>query len=1058
MKCLQTLMICLAWQWATGQTEISGTVFDAESHEPLVGVTIASVSTGRASFSDSRGRFTATLRGDTDSISVTFVGYHPQRLGVPFPRSGISIALRKATTALDEVVVSTGYYEMPRERATGSFTHLDNELLNRGPSTDILSRLDGITNSFQVDRRLEGASSSPPQIRIRGISTLHGGTDPLIVVDNFPYEGDINNINPNDVESVTVLKDAAAASIWGARAGNGVIVITTKKGMPGQPLHITVTSNVTAVEPPDFQYSPNHIPSKDFIDLERVWFERGVPVENAWLPLSPATEIFIQERDGHIGSDEAERQLTMLANQDIRRDIGRYFYRRGLNQQYSLSLRGGTQNLGYYMSAGYDRNQSSTVGDETDRVSITTATTYKPTGKLAIRLGMVYTENSLESQLMNMTALRMASRGIAPYLRLADESGVAVPITKDYRRAYVAHAEEQRLLNWDYVPLEEFGRSYSRGRASELRNEANINYGIWKGLDLDVKYQYTMAVNARQDLQGADSYYVRNLVNRYTQADGTRIFPVGGILAQDNRTQTSHSGRLQANYLGHWDDRHTMSALAGAEWRQLRQKGSGNTLFGYDDEVLTYHDQFDFIERYPIRPQGTALMLRPSISLSDLTDRFVSYFANAAYTFRHRYTVSGSVRWDASNLFGVKANQQGIPLWSLGGSWTASNEPAFQVSWLPYLRLRATYGHNGNINKSVTAFTTARYLLDPVTGGQRASIQSPGNPQLKWERVETYNFGIDVGLFGNRIRGSVEYYAKHGHDLLADTELPPSSGHLRNHRVNYANTVTKGIDFQMQSLNSMGPVRWETVLLANYANDRVTHFALNPNSVSSLLAYTAGNNLTPITQRPRYVMMSLPWYGLDSETGDPWVMENGELTKNYATYQRALTIDSLIYHGPAVAPWHGSIRNSFTWRGFNLGFNVTWKAGYYFRRPTLKYFDLQNSWSMHRDYLARWRQPGDERHTQVPSLPETASSARDNIYASSTRLLERGDFIRLQDINLSYDIKPGARIPFRSFQVYAYARSPLILWRATGSGLDPERPWAEFPLAGSLSFGINIGF
>lgn len=1052
-------LIFLLWIFSNpviSQTILPGIVFDADNREPLAGVSIQILPSGLTLVSDGKGKFNIPVA--TDSLVVSSVGYLSQRLGAPLPTDRLSIALQKTTTSLDEVVVSTGYYEVPRERATGSFTHIDNELLNRGPSTDILSRLDGITSGFQVDRRLEGTSNIIPQMRLRGLSTLHSGTDPLIVVDNFPYEGDINNINPNDVESITVLKDAAAASIWGARAGNGVIVITTKKGSLNQPIRIVINSNVTAVEQPDLYYSPNHIPSADFIALERIWFDRGLPVENAWTPLSPATEIFIQERDGLISSEDAERQLTLLAGRDIRRDIDRYYYRTGINQQYALNLNGGTQNLLYYLSGGYDLNAGTSVGLQTGRISINSNTTYKPVDKLSINFGMAYTENYSDNRSVNTSGLRMANRGIAPYLQLVDEHGGALPITRDYRLSYVANAEEQGLLNWDYVPLEEFRRSYNRNTTSELRADGGVTYSVLKGLDMAVKYQYQHIKGARKGLQGADSYYVRNLVNRYTQPDGTRVFPEGGILALEHNNQVAHSGRTQLDYNGEWNDQHQVSALAGAEWRQVQQQGNGSTLFGYDDDVLTYYEQYDFLERYPIRPQGTALMQRPSTSLSDLTDRFVSYFANAAYTIHQTYTVSGSARWDASNLFGVKTNQQGVPLWSMGGSWTISNESSFRISWLPYLRLRATYGHNGNINKSVTAFTTARYLLDPATGGQRASIQSPGNPQLSWEKVKTANVGVDFGVIGNRIRGSLEYYSKNGTDILADIELPPSTGYLSNYRINYANIITKGVDIELKTINTEGNFRWETTLLANYASDRVTHFSRDPNTAASALSFASGNNSTPVVGRPRYVVMSLPWYGLDPETGDPWVMENGALTKNYAAFQRNLTIDSLTYHGPAVAPWFGSVRNHFVWRGFTLGFNLTWKAGFYFRRPTIMYFDLQNSWDMHVDYLERWQQPGDEQSTQIPSYPLTANSARDNAYAFSHLLLERGAFLRLQDINFSYNVKPGPRMPFRSLRVYGYCRTPFFLWRATRSGLDPERPWSALPVAGSFSFGVSMGF
>ena len=1055
MKSILCLFLLNIPGFAFAQTNLSGTVSDVRTHEPLARATITNIRTGTQSLSDDRGRFTIRLSAVSDSLTISSMGYTTLRLAGPFPTESLSIALQPDAAILDEVVVSTGYYEIPRERATGSFVHLDNALLNRGPSTEILSRLDGITNGLQVDRRREGTGASTP-IRLRGLATLRSEEEPLVVVDNFPYEGDIANINPNDVESITVLKDAAAASIWGARAGNGVIVITTKKGVRDRPLRIALHSNLTAVEKPDVYYSPNHLPAGSFIALEREWFQRGLHAENAWTPLSPATEIFIRERDGLVSEAEANRQLETLTGHDLRHDIQHYLYRTGFNQQHAVNLSGGSNNLFYYVSGGFDRNIGHNVGAASSRVTLNSTTQYNPVDKLAITLGLAYSENRSATSMFNESTLQIAGKGTLPYLRLADDTGNPLPITREYRMAYIAGAEQEGLLNWDYVPLDELHRSNTYNTASEIRTNAGLHYELLGGLTAEMKYQYQRIGSNREGLQDADSYHVRNLVNRYTQVDGTRIFPEGGIRSLQNSTQTAHYGRVQLNHASTWEDRHNIDALAGAEWRQVHIAGHGFSVLGYDTNVLTFQEQYNHFETYPVRPQGIALMQRTTASMDDLTDRFVSYYTNVAYTYRRTYTVSGSARWDASNLFGVKANQQGVPLWSVGASWTLTNEPFFQPSWLPYLRLRGTYGANGNVNKSVTAYTTALYMTDPLAGGQRAIVQSPGNPQLRWEEITNTNIGIDFSVLQNRINGNFEWYRKHGRDLLESMNLPPSSGYLRGHMVNYANIRVKGADVVVNTVNTTGQLRWETNVIANYVLENVTHYNFDAGVAAT--TYTWGNNSYALVGKPRYIVMSLPWHGLDPETGDPWVLENGQPSKNYTAYQRALTTDSLIYHGPAVAPWHGSVRNQFAWRGITLGFNVTWKAGHYFRRQTIMYANLQNQWTQHVDYLDRWKQPNDEQRTQIPSMPTVINSARDNMYALSELLVERGDFIRLQDVNLSYDVKPNPRMPFRSLRVYGYWRSPLILWRATRSGLDPERPSSDFPLATSVSLGLNIGF
>lgn len=243
-------MLCglLTANLTVAQLHLNGTVADAEGR-PLVGASVRCLSNNRLAATGTDGGFTLPIPRAADTLLVSFVGYVNQYLPVKAGETGpLRITLKTDPNALEEVVVSTGYYQIPRERATGAFAHVDNSLINRSVSTNILQRLEGVVNGVQF---VEPQASDASGIRIRGLSTIHGDTRPLIVVDNFPYEGDINTINPNDVESITVLRDASAASIWGARAGNGVIVINTKQGAYSQSTQVSVNSNVTVGDKPD---------------------------------------------------------------------------------------------------------------------------------------------------------------------------------------------------------------------------------------------------------------------------------------------------------------------------------------------------------------------------------------------------------------------------------------------------------------------------------------------------------------------------------------------------------------------------------------------------------------------------------------------------------------------------------------------------------------------------------------------------------------------------------------------------------------------------------------
>ena len=323
----------------------------------------------------------------------------------------------------NNVIVSTGYQDISKERATGSFTTISNKLLNRSVSTGILNRIENVSSGVLFDRRNNGQ----PVLHIRGQSTILSDASPLIVVDNFPYEGDINNLNPNDIENVTILKDAAAASIWGSRAGNGVIVITTKKGKEGQPLKLELNSNLTIGDKPDLFYNRNFINSADFIGVEKMLFAQGY---YSWQEgyadqtLSPVVQLLIAERDGKITPAEADSRINALKQIDVRNEISKYFYQKSLNQQYALSLSGGQRQLTYFLSGGFDQNRDNLVRNGLSRVTLHSVTQWHPVQPLDINVGLTYTnstqrENNTGAALINSGG----GKGLYPYAQLADANG-----------------------------------------------------------------------------------------------------------------------------------------------------------------------------------------------------------------------------------------------------------------------------------------------------------------------------------------------------------------------------------------------------------------------------------------------------------------------------------------------------------------------------------------------------------------------------------------------------------------------------------------------------------
>lgn len=1046
------------------QQEIKGTVRSAVDRTPLSGTSVRSVLSGVSATTNAQGQFRIFLPDGVDTLQVTYMGYATRQVPIDPARTVdvIEIYLDADAAALEEVVINTGYYEIPKERATGSFTHIDNELLNRSVGPNILQRLEGIASGVQF---VNAGGTSASDIRVRGVATIESDDTPLIVLDNFPYEGDINSINPNDIESITVLRDAASASIWGARAGNGVIVVTTKQGRYNQKAKISFNSNSMVGAKPDLFYSQNRLPSATVMEIEKDRFERGGQyLESVQQRPFPAyVELLVKHRDGVIDGAELARQEAAMRHADVRSEAMQHLYRGEAHEQYALNISGGGDSYRYYLSTGYDQNKGMLVGNADNRFNLSMQNTFRPVKGLEVTAGIWYAQQQAGNNGITLSSLGPAvGQQVSTYIRLADVDGSALAIPYERRLAYYDRMAAEGLLDWHYRPLDELRLADNTSTGNEYRLNAALRYRFFEYFDLSVTYQYLQNSSSGETYHHLDSYFVRNLVNRFTQGNGSRIVPYGAILEGGRHlVGRSQSARAQLNYSRDFGADHQVTALAGAEIREATNGSSpGYRMYNFDREVLTGTATYNYSQAYPVLPSGSARLPVPPAGLARYTDRYLSYFGNAAYGYRGRYTLSGSLRWDASNLFGVKTNQKGVPLWSIGGSWDISKESFYGLEGtVPYMRLRATYGSAGNVNKQVSVFPTVRFTTHGITGLPVANVQSVGNPSLRWEQVNTLNFGLDVGSRDNRIQANVEYYMKYAEDLIGEDFMAPSTGinsvaNLAN-RINYANLRTHGWDVQVNTRNLGGALEWQTDFQFSYVRNRVTHF--NTGDAPTIGTYFS--NPQPVVGRSRDVVYAMPWHGLDHHTGMPLVEYNGSLGFEYAGYYQGLNPDDLLVAGVSIPPFYGAVRNTLGWKGFDVSANIMWKAGYVFRRSSMSP-GIEFQGIYHMDYFDRWQQPGDEQHTDVPAFSDSYDWQRSAVYEDSEALITNGNYIRLQDVNLGYTLARSrfARLPLQHVRLYAYARNLGILWRANNQGIDPDYANAEYVAPRTIAVGVQIDF
>ena len=1036
-----------------------------EQGEPIAAAT---VSVGRSSpalgtMTDEEGRFRLRLPERGMSLVISCIGYE-NRTYVVTDSPHVRIGLRGTVNELGNVVVSDGFEDMPRERATGSFEKVGRDLMGRRTSPSILDRLDGVTSSFLTNVNVVPGTNQSA-FTIRGRSTIFSNPAPLVVVDNFPYNGDLTNINPEDVESVTVLKDAAAASIWGTRAANGVLVIRMKQGKYSQAPRLAFTTSLAIGQRPNIYYTPV-LSSSDYIDVEEYLFKQKYyddQLNNLSHPaLPPVVDILFKQQQGILSAAQAASQIDALRRQDVRQDLDRYFYRTSLNQQYWLGCSGGGTSNRYYLSAGLDRDMTNLVGNRYNRITLTGTNTYMLVPqKLEFDLGMAFA-SSLSYN--NNTA---SSSHVYPYARLVDAQGNALAISYNLSQSYIDTAGGGQLLDWNYRPLDELRNANNITKVNDYRLLTGFHYTFLPGLQGYALYQYSRDVSDLQVLQDIQTYYTRNLINEFTQIDPTgqvtRPVPLGDIFDELVNLYQAHNGRLQVSYDHSFLGGHELHLLSGAEIQAVEGRIRMNRLYGYNPLSQSSLPVASYTISYPqYSSPGSSAQIPALDNNAASSDHYLSYYLNGSYRLHQRYTATVSGRVDESNLFGVNTNKKVIPLWSAGLAWEVSKEQFYRVDWLPYVKLRATSGFNGNVYKSLSGNTTAAastavsidVAYRNLYGASYADIINPPNPNLTWEKVHVVNVGLDFASKGKTVEGSVEYYNKSGQGLIAPTSVDPTTGNTQ-YTGNAANMVTHGVDLTLRTSIRVGAVRWNTATLFNYVQDKVTRYLVRPGTISS---FFSSGTINPLAGKPLYVVYALPWAGLDPQTGDPQGGSAGHPSKDYAALLGSSDFSTMLYKGPVSPPFFGSWRNDLLWRRWGISVNVVYKFGDYFRRTSIQYAALFNGSSFgHPDYTQRWQTTGDEKHTYVPSMVYPANVTRDAFYQNAAVLVEKGDLIRLQDVYLYYEL-PKKAIPkwsVQSVRLYLYANNIALLWRANRQGIDPDAI-LSIPTPRTLAVGLKL--
>lgn len=1025
---------------ATPFLQLSGRVVDV-SGKAIADANVILKGQQKGAATNGQGDFNLTDVPDNATLCISCIGYETKEVKVALAQTPLRITLNdfQSEIAMQEVV-SNGYQRMPRERITSAITVIDQKKFNETAGTDVFKRLPYMAASlttYPPNLKIQGSG-----MMVRGLSTFGGFREPLIVLDDFPYYDDPDNINPNDVESISILKDAAATSIWGARAGNGVIVITTKRGKYKQPVSVTFNTNVSITPKPDL-FRIKAMPASDLIDVETELFKDGfydsrIPYP-AYASLTPAVSILLREREGLVSSPEAAAQLNRLRRMDVRNEFGKYFYRNAVDQQYAINISGGTERHAWFVSGGFDNNRSE-LDEQYKRHNLRFSNSYKMTRKLEFTANISFTQSHRQNGAPAFDDFRPDQLPI--YSQLKNESGEPVPLYtyNSYREGFIDTLGAGKLLDWRYYPMEDYKHTIRRTDLQEVNTEVGVKYTLIKGLSLSTKYRY-LSQKIENDLhQDIQSYYTRNIINSFSRIDYARntverIVPLGGILDILNNNKVSRDLKVQADLNKGFGD-HYLAAIAGGHVSEVVTRDNSLRHYGYDESIYS-NVAVDMTNKYPHLITGYEELIPGTPMLNKTNIRFISTYTNASYTFKNKYSISVSGRRDATNTFGIKTIDKWEPLWSSGFSWVISGE-RFNPPLLEYLRLRLTYGKSGGVDTRKVGMTTIRYEgRNEALNTPYARIDNSYDPQLRWEEVNMLNAGIDFSI-KKRFWGSIDLYKKRMTDLYGESKVDVTTGLGRDLvSRNIGRMSGKGMDLELNSININGRISWNSNLIVNVNTDKVVQVKDKEKWTAQDLV---GGDVAGREGKPVFAYFAYKYGGLDHENGDPQGYVNGKLSKDYSSILGSGTKpEDLKFVGRMIPAVSGSMGHSLSWKGLTLTARITYKLGYYFRRKSINYETLSYLLVGHADYSKRWQKPGDELNTNIPSMRFDVPG-RDQFYALSEAMAVKGDHVRLQYIDLLYepDSSLFPRSPLKKIQFYLFLDNVGILWKANKENIDPD--------------------
>lgn len=1059
--------------------KITGVIRD-EKGEPLAGVVVLNKANRKITGSATDGSY--MIDGEeSDILLFSLIGMMNQEVTVG-KASLMNVTMKDDLVVLEDVVV-TGYQDMPKERVTGAISSISSAKIEERYTANIMNNLEG---------RVAGLSTYGGKTTIRGTSSLYAATNPLLVVDGMPIEGRIEDLNPYDIESVNVLKDAASTAIYGARASNGIIVITTKNARKKGKIDIDFSSNITFYDKKNMDYAANfYMNAEQQVKVESDFWEyyffnnggeisdpkgsTATNIENGTGGISPIQYGYYQLAKGQINREQLTTILNGLKKNNFAKEYGEAIYKRQAIQQYNLALRSSSEKFQSNMIFNYKSDNGGIINSGNSLLNIN----YKGSYDIAPWLTATFNINGIYGKTKeagyDYNADHTNPWAFAAYENFYGDDGKPNLFYSWFNgNQYWSAKGAEGMYDLGINTVDEFYNNVQTSDRQHMRYHGNLLFKIVKGLTANVQYIYENQHTTTNWLANGDSHVSRSIRNAYTVLEDGKITYLtprsGGMLRTTNTDGKYWTARGQVDYSNTFG-KHSIAALAGLEFRQTKSNGTKALIMGYDEQLQnssTHTIDFGALSLmrnspyfmagsrgYPARQFVFDPYLREGMGIVvEQFHRFASGYANLTYTYDEKYNLFGSFRKDYADVYGLNSQFRGKPLWSVGAGWNIHNESFVKdIKWINFLKLRASYGVTGNIYQGATSYMTATSTgMNSFTNLPFGEVESPANPNLKWEQSRTTNIGIDYSLLENRLRGSLDLYNKVGKDLFSNKTLDPSTG-FTSMFVNMASMVNKGVEvaitYDWFRENKPGTFNWTTGMTFSYNKNEVTDVE-NPSSV----AYQLVDNPFKIGY-PTSALWSYRFAGISDQIGEKgqtlWQIEDGG--KSHSASNKNIKI--LEYSGQREPKVVMGIDNRFEWNGLSLSVLMTYYGGHKIRALIeTETFDVPYT-ALPSYFLKAWT---PENPTSTPGIGRYASTSLGSEQSYSDISVRDGAFLKVRNIVLGYELPERwlRGIGINRISINFQIDNPKYLWVKNKVGVDPETLGIRNPSSYILGVNINL--